>query len=88
MPTSNNPAEDAGRKQTVKELLKREVWFRALRFLHPAVRSQARTDHVTLMEDKRPLDLMVLQYSSRFELKKRVSWRLRFKKNSLRAKVA
>ena len=25
---ANNPADDAGRKQMVKELLKREVWFR------------------------------------------------------------
>ena len=45
------------------------------------VRGQAQTKHVTLMEDKRPLKLMALQYSSIFvKLSKGVAWLLGFLK--------
>ena len=41
---------------------------------------RAQTKHVTLMEDKRPLKLMALQYSSWFKLSKGVAWLLGFLK--------
>lgn len=44
------------------------------------VRGQAQTKHATLMEDKRPLKLMALQYSSWFKLSKGVAWLLGFLK--------
>ena len=44
----------------------------------PEVRARGQTNHLTQMEEKRPLDLMMLQYSSWYKFKRAVAWLLRF----------
>ena len=44
----------------------------------PKVRAQGQTNHVIQMEEKRPLDLMMLQYSSWYKFKRAIAWLLRF----------
>ena len=44
----------------------------------PEVRPQGQTNHLTQMEEKRPMDLMMLQYSSWYKLKRAIAWLLRF----------
>ena len=44
----------------------------------PEVRARGQTNHVTQMEDKRPLDLLMLQYSSWYKFKRAIAWLLRF----------
>ena len=45
----------------------------------PEVRARGQTNHVTQMKEKRPLDVMMLQYTSWFKFKRAVAWLLRFK---------
>ena len=42
------------------------------------VSTRGRTNHLTQMKEKRPLDLMMLQYSSWYKFKGAVAWLLRF----------
>ena len=44
----------------------------------PEVRTRGQTNHLAQMEEKRPLDLMMLQYSSWYKFKRAVAWLLRF----------
>jgi len=44
----------------------------------PEVRARGQANHVTQMEEERPLDLMMLQYSSWFRFKRAVAWLLKF----------
>ena len=44
----------------------------------PEVRTQGQTNDLTQMEEKRTLDLMMLQYSSWYKFKRPVAWLLRF----------
>jgi len=43
----------------------------------PDVRARGQTNHVTQMEEKRLLDVMMLQYSTWYEFKRAVAWLLR-----------
>ena len=43
----------------------------------PEIRAQGQTNHVTQMEEKRPLDLMMLQCSLWYKFKRAVAWLLR-----------
>ena len=45
----------------------------------PEVRGRGQANHVTQMEDKWPLDLMILRYSSWYKFKRGVAWLLRFR---------
>ena len=44
----------------------------------PELRARSQTKNVTQMEEKRPLDLMMVQYSSWYKFKRAVAWLLRF----------
>ena len=44
----------------------------------PEVKTRGQTNHLTQIEEKRPLDLMMLQYSSWYKLRRAVAWLLRF----------
>ena len=45
----------------------------------PEVRGRGQASHVTQMEDKWPLDLMILRYSSWYKFKRGLAWLLRFR---------
>ena len=44
----------------------------------PEVRARGQANHVTQMEETRPLDLLMLQYSSWYKFKRAIAWLLRF----------